>query len=170
MNLDSAGNTYIMLREETERLKLYLEYERLRYGENLNYNIEIDPNINPENLEIPNMILQPFVENSIWHGFQNKEKEGKIEIVISKKQKAVQDIKYQVVEINIKDNGVGLEEGKKQKKSDHISKGVSIIKERLALLKPEISGNDFIKVEDRTDGIQGVEVNITLLPGQYNEI
>jgi ligand-binding sensor domain-containing protein len=170
MNLDLAGNTFILLSKEIERLKLYMKYEKLRFEDRLEYRINIDENIETYQLEIPNMILQPFVENSIWHGLSNREDRGIIEINISKKEKVISGINYPVIDIEITDNGIGLEESKKFKKSKHISKGVSIIKDRLNLLAPEIKNFDFVTIKDRTDGIQGVVVNITLLPTQYNII
>ena len=138
MNLDLAGNTFILLSKEIERLKLYMKYEKLRFEDRLEYRINIDENIETYQLEIPNMILQPFVENSIWHGLSNREDKGIIEINISKKEKVISGINYPVIDIEITDNGIGLEESKKFKKSKHISKGVSIIKDRLNLLAPEL--------------------------------
>jgi LytS/YehU family sensor histidine kinase len=170
MNLDLAGNTFIPLNKELERLELYMKYEKLRFGENMDYKINIGGNFNPEKLEIPNMILQPFVENSIWHGLLNKNVNGRIDINISKNEKVISKVNYSVIEIEILDNGIGLEESKKFKKSNHISKGISIIRDRLNLLAPEIKDFDFITIKDRTDGTQGVVVNITLLPKQYNII
>jgi hypothetical protein len=170
MNLDLAGDTFILLSKEIERLNLYLKYEKLRFEDRLDYRINIAEDIETYNLEIPNMILQPFVENSIWHGLSNKEDRGIIDINISKKEKVISGINYPVIDIEITDNGIGLEESKKFKKSKHISKGVSIIKDRLNLLAPEIKNFDFVTIKDRTDGIQGVIVNITLLPAQYKFI
>ena len=170
MNLDLAGNTFISLNKELERLELYMKYEKLRFGENMDYKINIGGNINPEKLEIPNMILQPFVENSIWHGLLNKNVNGRIDINISKNEKVISKVNYPVIEIEILDNGIGLEESIKFKKSNHISKVISIIRDRLNLLAPEIKDFDFITIKDRTDGTQGVIVNIILLPKQYNII
>jgi LytS/YehU family sensor histidine kinase len=170
MNLDLAGNTFIPLNKELERLELYMRYEKLRFENRMDYYINIDENINPEKLEIPNMILQPFVENSIWHGLMNKNVKGKIDINISQIKKVVKNNTYSAIEIEIKDNGIGLEESGKLKKSNHISKGISIIKDRLNLLAPEIKDFDFITIKDRTDGTQGVIVNIILLPKQYNNL
>jgi LytS/YehU family sensor histidine kinase len=168
MNLDSAGNTFIPLSREIERLKLYMEYEKLRFEDKMNYRINIDEKINSERLEIPNMILQPFVENSIWHGLLNKKGEGVIDINISKRDKIISMLNYPVIEIEIIDNGIGLLESKKLKQSKHISKGISMIKERLNLLALEIKDFDFVTIKERIDGIQGVIVNIVLLPKHYN--
>ncbi|MCX6162132.1 MAG: histidine kinase [Ignavibacteriae bacterium] len=168
MNLDSAGNTFIPLSREIERLKLYMEYEKLRFEDKMNYRINIDEKINSDRLEIPNMILQPFVENSIWHGLLNRKGEGVIDININRKEKIISMLNYSVIEIEIIDNGIGLEESKKLKQSKHISKGISMIKERLNLLELGIKNFDFVTIKERIDGIQGVIVNIVLLPKHYN--
>jgi ligand-binding sensor domain-containing protein len=170
MNLDLAGNTFIILRKELERLELYMRYEKLRFEERMEYDVKIDENIHPDKLEIPNMILQPFVENSVWHGLMNKEENGRIDINIKNNNLSIHGRTYPVVQVEIIDNGVGLESAAKHRQQNHISKGISIIRDRLKLLAPDLKDYDFIAISDRSDGIQGVIVVITLLPGQYNII
>ena len=167
MNLDLAAKTFITLETELVRLELYLKYEKIRFEGMLNYEINISGDINPNTLMIPNMILQPFVENSIWHGILHKEDKGNILINISKGQKFLVKDNVTVINIDILDDGVGLNEIP-SKKSSHISKGIALIKERLALLANEITNYEFIKIRNREDGISGVKVSIELFPNQYN--
>lgn len=168
MNLDLARQTLIPLETEIGRLELYLKYEKLRFGERLFSEIKISDEINPETLQIPNMILQPFVENSIWHGLLPKEGNGLVSIEINKKKIPVNKEILPAIIIEIKDDGIGITESAKHKKSKHISKGQSIIKDRLKLLAPEYGEFEFITIRDREDK-QGTEVTITLLPKHYIE-
>jgi ligand-binding sensor domain-containing protein len=167
MNLDLAENTFIPLETEIQRLGLYLTYEKLRFGDRLNYIIKIEDSIDPGKLFIPNMILQPFVENSIWHGLLPKKTEGNIIIKIGKGEKIVAQNVFAVITINITDDGIGLAEAAQKRTSQHISRGISIIKERLELLAPIFRDIEFIKIQDRNDNVSGTEVIITLFPEQY---
>lgn len=168
MNLDLARQTLIPLETEINRLELYLKYEKLRFGDRLFSEIKVNDEINPETLQIPNMILQPFVENSIWHGLLLKEGNGLVSIEINKKEIPVNKEILPAILIEIKDDGIGITEAAKHKKSKHISKGQSIIKDRLKLLAPEYGEFEFITIRDRQDK-QGTEVTITLLPKHYIE-
>lgn len=167
MNLDSAGETLIPLELELKRLELYLKYENLRFEDKLKYIINIKENINPKNLYIPNMILQPFVENSIWHGLLPKKGIGFININISREDKIIENKKYKTISIEILDDGIGMSESLNHKISSHISKGINIIKDRLELLSPNINNFEFIMIQDREDNIKGTLVSITLIPPQY---
>jgi ligand-binding sensor domain-containing protein len=169
MNLDHAANTFILLETELQRLELYLRYEKIRLEQKLNYEINIDSSIDPQKLKIPNMILQPFVENSLWHGLSSKKDTGTVSIGIRRDIKTINSNNLSVIIITISDNGIGLEEASKHANSKHISKGISIIKERLELLANEIKNYPFITVKERDDNQTGTIVTITLTPGQYKE-
>jgi LytS/YehU family sensor histidine kinase len=166
LNLDLAGKTFIPLETEIYRLELYLKYEKIRFEDMLNYEINIGKDINVKSLLIPNMILQPFVENSIWHGILHKETAGKISINISKENKILSDKNLPVISIDILDDGIGLNAAE-NKKPSHTSKGMSLIKERLKLLAGDKPDYDYVKIQNRDDGISGVIVSITLFPDQY---
>lgn len=95
LNLDLAGKTFIPLETEIYRLELYLKYEKIRFEDMLNYEINIGKDINVKSLLIPNMILQPFVENSIWHGILHKETPVKYQLIFQKR------IKYYQIKISL---------------------------------------------------------------------
>jgi hypothetical protein len=132
-NLDSsAGNNFIVtLQEEIERIELYLSLEKMRFAEKFEYIIEVSPDLDGESIEIPSMILQPFVENSIIHGILSIENEGLIKIRI------FQELGEVVFEVT--DNGVGIDISLQNKKSsgdgDHESKGVEITNRRIEILR-----------------------------------
>ena len=108
LNLDLAGQTFIPLETEIYRLELYLKYEKIRFEDMLNYKINIVNDINMKSLLIPNMILQPFVENSIWHGILPKDEPGNISINISKENLLISKNNVPAITIDILDDGVGL--------------------------------------------------------------
>jgi len=126
-NLEICTKSYISLEEEIEYLNLYLKLEKNRFGEKLKYVFHIDEAIDREETMIPSMLLQPYVENAIWHGIMPKETGGEIQIGIK-----LQGEFY--LNIEIIDDGIGIENSLKDKKDTHISKGMQLTKERLNLL------------------------------------
>ncbi len=164
-NLDTAGRGFILLSEEIKKLKLYLDLEKLRFKNNFSYEFEINKNVEPELTMIPNMIIQPFVENTIWHGMVKSGTGG--EILISFSFEEI-EIEYEYCEsliIKIVDNGIGIREAQKNKKDDHISRGIHIIEERLRLLSAKMELPKPIMLEDlsnKNSGSHGTEVIISL--------
>ncbi len=120
--LSSSLEKEISLDEELETMRLYINIENIRFCNEIDYHLSIDPEINLKAIKIPSLILQPFVENAIWHGLQSKEGYKKLDISISKKNS-------NFVNITIADNGIGRKETTKidieklntQKKSIGIS-------------------------------------------------
>ncbi len=126
-NLEICTKSYITLEEELEYLNLYLKLEKNRFGEKLKYSFAVDEEIDKEETLIPSMLLQPYVENAIWHGIMPKETGGEIQINIK-----IKDNDY--LNIEIIDDGVGIENSLKNKNGTHISKGMQLTRERLNLL------------------------------------
>lgn len=126
-NLEICNKSYISIEEELSYLTLYLSLEKLRFGDKMNYVIEIEDNIDKEETFIPSMLLQPFVENAIWHGIMPKETDGNIEISIKLKD-------HNLLHICIEDDGIGIENSYKLKSNDHISRGMELTQERINLL------------------------------------
>lgn len=119
----------IPLDKEIDFLSTYLELERTKFGNTFSYEIIVQSDILTEEMTIPSFIIQPFIENSIWHGIQNrKDTDGKIVLSIGT------DTDSMVISIN--DNGVGrayTEELKKRTMDIHNSRGISLTEERIAL-------------------------------------
>jgi len=161
-NLDASARGFILVSEETERLKLYLELEKMRFSDRFRYEIIIDPGISPDKLEIPNMIIQPFVENSIWHGLSESGSEGLITIQF---EMIHEESSEQILRIKITDNGIGYSRSIKKKTNDHISRGMSIIEERLKLLSKKLDIEKPIVIDDlgeKSDDASGTEIIIYL--------
>lgn len=152
-NLEICTKSYISLEEELEYLNLYLKLEKNRFGEKLQYTFSIDPEIDLDDTFIPSMLLQPYVENAIWHGIMPKETEGQIQINIK-----MQDSFY--LNIEIIDDGIGIENSLKNKKDTHISKGMQLTKERLNLLG-QIEAKP-IHLNVHQNAIHGTTVSISI--------
>lgn len=131
-NLDSAaeGDNMVTLQQELERLELYLSLEAMRFKDRFDYRIETG-DIDVEQVLVPAMLLQPFVENSIIHGILPDEtKKGRIDILL----KTVDHL----IEITISDNGIGIDFSMKQKNQfhgDHKSQGMEITSKRIDLIR-----------------------------------
>jgi len=164
-NLDTAGSGFILLSEEIDRLKLYLDLEKMRFQDRFAYEIGIGPSINPASIMIPNMIIQPFVENSLWHGILNSGKFGLLSVSFTFEDIEIDGVNYESLIIKVTDNGIGILEAGKNKKKDHISNGIHIIEERLKLLSTKMHLPSPILFEDlssRSSDLQGTEVIISL--------
>jgi len=172
-NLDTAGNGFILLSEEISRLKLYLNLEKLRFQESFTYEIITGAEIDSTALMIPNMIIQPFVENTLWHGIINTGIKGLVTISFSFEDVDIDSILCRSLIIKVTDNGIGINIAKKHKIDDHISKGIQIIEERLRLLSTKMKLPKPIIFEDlsnRHSDSHGTEVIISLPPSLYKII
>lgn len=153
-NLDIVNKGEISLAEEIDYLRLYLELESLRYGKKLNYDFNIDEEIELDDIMIPSMLLQPFVENAIWHGIMPKDEDGNILIGIKES--------HHLLTITIEDDGVGIENSFKAKNDEYISRGMTITKERIHLIN-QISGVEInINVNQKPGGGTMVRINIPI--------
>lgn len=131
-NLDSSSSpdNLVQLSEELERLDLYISLEHMRFQNKFDYEINIDPKIDTESLRVPAMFLQPYVENSIWHGILPMKRPGKIEVNITEQDDNIKFV--------IQDNGIGIDQSLEKKSvlgSAHDSKGMKITSSRINVLR-----------------------------------
>jgi len=143
MMLDSGGKTFVPLSEELERLNYYLQLEKIRFGNKLNYKITVDEELQNGIIEIPNMVIQPLVENALWHGLLTVNRDGNLNISFEKLNGSIK--------VLVDDNGIGINESKKRKKSDHNSLGIQMIRERLELLNKLSGYQANIIIHDKSD-------------------
>jgi len=146
LTLENSGKSSVALVEELSQLRLYLELERLRLGNKLGFEIIVEDSVNIYELEIPTLLIQPFVENAIWHGVANKDSDGKVEITIKKEN--------DFLVIWVSDNGIGREQARKirnQKEFQNKSKGILVTNERLQLLNSLNRQNASINIIDLYD-------------------
>jgi len=160
-NLDSSLENEIYIDEELERIDLYLKLEQMRFQNKFNYKINVAHNIDPQTIKIPSMILQPFIENSIWHGILPSDKLGNITVDV---QKTATEIIIDVI-----DDGIGIAKSmslKKDKAQHHISKGMELTKGRINLAS-KISHKKCVidgpkQIFDEQHKIIGTKVSIIL--------
>jgi len=172
-NLDTAGSGFILLSEEIDRLTLYLDLEKLRFQDSFTYEINTGNDVEINSIMIPNMIIQPFVENTLWHGIINSGNKGLITISFTFEDVDIDSIISKSLIIKVTDNGIGINAAKKNIKEDHISKGIQIIEERLRLLSAKMQLPQPIMLEDlssRDNNSHGTEVIISLPPPLYKII
>jgi LytS/YehU family sensor histidine kinase len=166
-NLDSSQENLTPLREEIERLELYMKLEHMRFKDKFDYHIHIDPSLDLDTIKVPAMLLQPFLENSIWHGLLPKDSLGKVEVDISKINGHL--------EFTIRDNGIGIENSLKNKTGtdNHISKGMQITNGRIDLIR-KMTGETIellgpYQLHDEFNQPSGTEVKI-VLPVNFHEL
>ena len=158
--LESSQNQYMSVQDEIDVLTLYLTLESIRFKGKFDYEITVDDKIDPILFKIPSLLIQPFVENSIWHGIQNKDGKGRIEVAFNLSDKAIF--------CTIEDNGIGRDHAEMLKNkviSSHISLGASITQARIKLLK-SLYGNKlgirYIDLKDFNNRAAGTRVEIFL--------
>ena len=162
--LENADQPFISLRKEIDFLELYLSLESLRIPD-LQYSIEVDPTLDAEKTMIPNMILQPYIENALWHGLQNRQGEKKLRLHIYRQN--------EFLHYEIKDNGVGRKKAVELKslyRKEHHSKGMELLSKRFKLLSEEYGQDIQTNVTDVVDrgNVAGTLVEITV-PSSLSE-
>ncbi len=156
--LESTYKEYVTIEQENDFLREYLELQKIRFPQKFSYAITIAENIEPEDSLIPSMILQPFIENSIEHGFAGINYPGHIAISFEKEGNDLQ--------VKIIDNGKGLSHVTKED-SEHISRASQIIKDRIYLLNIKLKTKASFSIENNSNE-RGVAVFIKL-PLLYKE-
>ncbi|MBW7870316.1 MAG: histidine kinase [Flavobacteriia bacterium] len=145
--LDSYRVESYTLEEEIDILKLYLSIENIRFNSEIDIVFSIDPEVDLKSIKIPPMLLQPFVENAIWHGLMLKT-DGVKEVIIqvSKEGKNC----FMIIE----DNGIGRAKSQESQKNRALKKnsyGLKLVQERLDLFNKQNEFNYHYKVFDLTD-------------------
>jgi hypothetical protein len=144
--LNNSGKKYVPFKEEMMAIRHYIELEKLRFDNKFNCTIHIDKSIDAEFIEIPPMIIQPFIENAIIHGILHKEGTGKIQIDFN--------IKEDKLACLITDDGVGRKKSEELKQKTGISRksrGMGITKERLEMLNNDTEAGHSVNIVDLTD-------------------
>lgn len=145
LSLSHSRKDKIVLAEEIKTIKLYLEMETMRFKGKLKYIFDIDDHVDADFIEIPPMLVQPYIENAIWHGLMHKNVGGEILIKIS------QDFTQQILLVIIEDDGIGrvkASELNSKAAEKEKSYGTLITGERIANFNREFNTNTQIHIED----------------------
>jgi hypothetical protein len=141
--LENSRQRRVPLSKELEALHLYLQLESLRFENRFSYSIESDKDLDTDNIEVPPLVLQPFVENAILHGILPRPGSGNINIRISQKDT--------LVIYEIEDDGIGREAAKKRNAEGALHKeshGMAITAKRIELFNRENGVNAAVAIED----------------------
>lgn len=146
--LNHSNKPLITITEEIENLKLYLEIEQKRTNDVFDYEITVEPDVDTFSLQIPSMLIQPFVENSIWHGFKSIKQKGEIRINVAK-------LNHEFITILINDNGSGFDNTSDNRKTEgkiNESKGMKLINDRISALNRMNSKNIKLNINSTKSG------------------
>ncbi len=146
------------LKDELETMKLYMNIENIRFDNQIDFTIHIDKTINTEVKKVPSLILQPFLENALWHGLSSKKKNKKINLNV---------LKYSddYITVEIVDNGIGRLASKRindSKKLKRKSLGIGITKARLANFSKAFENSYTLTIDDLYDGETPSGTSVTL--------
>ena len=155
--LESSYKEYVTVKQEVEFLKEYMEIQKMRFPQMFTYALMVDGEMEPADVMIPSMIIQPFIENSIEHGFAGINYPGDLRVDFKQHNKSIL--------IEIKDNGKGLLLPS-EKNNEHISRASQIIKDRIYLLNIKLKTKADFSIDNDPSG-KGVIVKINL-PVIYN--
>lgn len=157
---NNADKKEITLYDEIETCKLYLQLEAMRFDNRFSYAVTIDPTIDLKSFYVPALIIQPFIENAIWHGIVPKETGGTVMLNVKKEKGNVK--------IVVDDNGIGREASQQNKSLTgitHQSKGVNLTQSRLELdnlIQQRKAKLEIIDKKDEKGIPKGTAVVITL--------
>ena len=127
--METSNKDFISLANELEQIKKYLDLEHLRFQDKFVYEIVVDEKLDADAILVPNMLIQPHLENAIWHGLRYRETIGKLKVTFAEDN--------QLIKVLIEDDGIGVEKSKELKTQNqkvHESRGLNNVEERINLL------------------------------------
>ena len=157
--LENSEKNFIPLDKEIELITLYTKLEHFRFKDKFDYRISVDAHININEFQIPPMLLQPYIENAVWHGLRYKAEKGQLDISIT------QETKHEIY-ITITDDGIGRTQSKALKtahQEKQNSKGMGNIKKRVRILNEMYKDKVDVSIEDyQQTEHSGTKVVVTL--------
>lgn len=151
--LQNSQEAFIPLEKELEALHLYLELESLRFDQKFEYKLTVADDVDTSMVKVPPLIIQPYIENGIWHGLMHKKEKGHLEVTLYQEK----DILF----CKITDDGIGRKraaELKSKSGSIHKSMGMRITADRIAMLqeqdKTSITINDLVLSDGKPGGTE----------------
>ncbi|MEO5645184.1 MAG: histidine kinase [Bacteroidia bacterium] len=153
--MENSNKDYVPLSVEIDQLKKYLELEKLRFSDKFEYQLEVDPALNSDEVMVPNMLIQPNLENAIWHGLRYKETKGLLKVTFKKAGKKTI--------VTVDDNGIGLTESRRIKTKNqklHESLGLKNVRERISLLNDIYKSDIRFELKEKPAAESGVMVQI----------
>jgi LytS/YehU family sensor histidine kinase len=158
--LQNSQASLITLESELESLQLYLEMEALRFNYHFDYKISVPKDLDIEVLKVPPLIIQPYVENAIWHGLMHKEEKGQLDIEVS--------LENNYLFFKVTDNGIGRKQSAalaSKSATKHKSMGLRITADRIEMMQNSNGIESPVTINDlvNADGsAAGTEVTIKI--------
>ncbi len=156
--LENSEEDFIPFTKELELLRLYVKLEHSRFPEKFDYRIEVAKNVQVDAFAIPPMLLQPYVENAIWHGLRYAAEKGALRIDVAQ-------IEQGILQITVTDNGIGRKKSaelKTQHQRKQKSKGMGNIKKRIAILNEMYKNKIDVAISDLNEDGTGTKVVLKL--------
>jgi tetratricopeptide (TPR) repeat protein len=154
--MENSQEDFIPLHKEEEIISLYVKLEHYRFRDKFDYEIRVDEDLNKETIELPPMLIQPYIENAVWHGLRYKESKGNLDVHIGKDDYGLK--------VEITDDGIGRKKStelKTENQKKHNSTGLKNIQERLHILNTIYKTSYRVTIEDLA-GDGGTRVTISL--------
>jgi tetratricopeptide (TPR) repeat protein len=161
--MENSQEDFIPLYKEQEIISLYLKLEHYRFRDKFDYEIKIDEDINAEVIEIPPMLLQPYIENAVWHGLRYKETKGFLSLHMKRNGHGL--------EVNISDDGIGRKrssELKTEHQKKQTSTGLKNIEERLRIINKVYKAHYSVDIND-LDTATGKGTQVVICVPEYKQ-
>jgi tetratricopeptide (TPR) repeat protein len=145
--METSNKDFISLSNELEQIKKYLDLEHLRFQDKFEYEIMVDEKLDADAILVPNMLIQPHLENAIWHGLRYRETKGTLKVTFAEEN--------QLIKVSIEDDGIGVEKSrelKTQNQKVHESRGLNNVEERIKLLNDLFHQQISYTISSGTDG------------------
>ena len=142
--LENSKSSKISLEADLQALQLYINMEKLRFGDKFSYNIEVQKNTDAQFVQVPPLLIQPYVENAIWHGLMQKDTKGCLDILITQPHE-------NILHIVVQDNGIGRKKAmelKSKSATKHKSFGMQITKDRINMVNKLYNMQATVEYED----------------------
>ncbi len=156
--MENSSHDFVPLREELRVLELYLGLEHFRFKDKFDFTFEVDEEIDASSIEIPPMLIQPYIENSIWHGLRYKQQKGHLNVSFSQQGKKLICV--------IEDNGIGRARSlalKTKNQKAHSSTGLKNTAQRLQLINSLYSRGMRVDISDVNPTMEDVGTRVMLV-------
>ncbi len=155
--MENSEHDFITLTKELEIIRIYLELEHFRFKDKFNFSLHIDEELDEDQIKLPPMLIQPYIENAVWHGLRYKKEQGQLDVEILDN--------YGDLKVVIKDNGIGRKKSKILKtKNQKKSKSIALknIDDRIKIFKDLHKISVTVKIEDLYPEKEDTGTKITL--------
>lgn len=157
MVMDSSRHTVVSLADELDMLRLYLQLEHTRFKDKFDYTFETDENLSNSDFELPPMLIQPYLENAIWHGLRYLDEKGMLSLKIENAHGGLM--------VSVTDNGIGRTKSKALKTSNQkkqTSIGMQNIENRIVIMNDLFSTNIRVEVEDAFPDVENCGTRVKI--------